>query len=77
MIWCQKMRITYDPEVDALNIRFQGGKYDKSKEISEGIILDFSEDGKITSIEILDASKKMPLRSIEDITVRVPVEPSA
>lgn len=71
------MRITYDPEVDALNIRFQGGKYDKSKEISEGIILDFSEDGKITSIEILDASKKMPLRSIEDITVRVPVEPSA
>lgn len=71
------MRITYDPEVDALNIRFQGGKYDKSKEISEGIILDFSEDGKITSIEILDASKKMPLRSIEDITVRVSVEPSA
>lgn len=68
------MKITYDPEVDAMNIKFQSGKYNISKEIADGIIIDYTKDGRIISLEILDASKKIPLRSIRDITVALPVE---
>ncbi len=67
------MKISYDPEADAMNIVFQKGKYDISKEIAEGIIIDYTKDGKVISIEILDATKRMPLKDIEDITVSIPV----
>ena len=33
-------------------------------ETSEGVNLDLTEDGKIVGIEILDASKKFPLKSL-------------
>jgi uncharacterized protein YuzE len=43
----------------------KSGKYDISKEIADGIIVDYTKDGKVISIEILDASKRMPRKSIE------------
>ena len=67
------MKISYDPDADAMSIVFQKGKYEISKEIAEGIIIDYTEDGKVISIEILDMKKRMPLENIKDITVSVPV----
>ena len=67
------MKISYDPDADAMNIIFQKGKYDISKEIAEGIIIDYTEDGKVISIEILNMKKRMPLENISDITVSVPL----
>ena len=66
------MKITYDPEADVINIKFQRGKYSISKEIAEGIVVDYDKNGKVLSIEILDASKRMPLKSIEAITIGLP-----
>jgi len=63
------MKIKYDSKADAMNIIFQKGKYDISKEVADGIIIDIGKKGKILSIEILDVSKRMPKESIEDITV--------
>ncbi|HLB71426.1 MAG TPA: DUF2283 domain-containing protein [Candidatus Methanoperedens sp.] len=60
--------------MDAMNIKFQSGKYDLSKEIAEGIIVDYTREGKVISIEILDASKKIPVKSIKNITVALPIE---
>ena len=62
------MKIVYDPETDIMDIKFSEGKYDVSEEVREGIIVDFSKDGKIISIEILDASKKMPKEDIQNIS---------
>ena len=67
------MKISYDPEADAMNIVFQEGKYDISKEIAEGIIVDYTKEGRVISIEILDVRKRMPIESVEDITVSIPV----
>ena len=67
------MKITYDPQTDAIYIQFQKGEYNISKEISEGIILDYTEDGKVMGIEILQASQKMPLKSLEEITLSIPI----
>ncbi len=51
------MRITYDPEVDALYIRFEEGTV-TTKQLSEGIAADFDAKGRLAGIEILDALKR-------------------
>jgi len=54
------MKINFDPEADAMRIKFQEGEYEVSKEVEEGIIIDITKDNKIIAIEILDVSDKMP-----------------
>ena len=68
------MKITYDSRADAMNIKFQEGKYDISKEVADGIIIDYTKSGKVIRIEILDASKRMPKASIKDIVIGMPVK---
>ncbi len=62
------MKITYDKDADAANIVFQKGKYHISREIGEGVVVDYSKGGKILSIELLDVSKRMPKGSIQKVT---------
>ena len=53
------MRIIFDPETDTLSLIFREEKVVESDEVKEGIIIDYSKDGKIISMEILDASEKV------------------
>jgi len=66
------MKISYDPKADAINIKFQDGKYDVSEEVATGIIADMTKDGKIISIEILDVSRRMPKESASNVIVAMP-----
>ena len=63
----KKMEIVYDPETDSMDIEFQKGKYEVSKEITEGIIIDYTKDGKIISIGC--NSLRSSLVSLEDLGV--------
>jgi len=54
------MKIKYDTEVDILKITFSDTSVAESDEDKPGIILDFDDNGNIVSIELLDASKRMP-----------------
>lgn len=58
------MRVYYDREVDALYIKLGTNKPDGVIEISEGVNLDTTSKGKIVGIEILNASKKMDVKTI-------------
>ena len=58
------MRVHYDEEVDALYLSLGDQKPDGVIEISEGINIDTTADGKLTGIEILKASKKMNIDTI-------------
>ena len=51
------MRITYDPEVDALYIRFIETTV-TTEHVAEGIAIDYAPDGHIAGIEILDAHQR-------------------
>ena len=66
------MEIVYDPKTDSMDIEFQKGKYKVSKEIAEGVIIDYTKDGKIISIEILNASERMPKESMKGIMIKLP-----
>lgn len=47
----------YDEKADVLNIEVEDEKYWNSIELSDDVVIDVSRDGKIISIEILEASK--------------------
>jgi uncharacterized protein YuzE len=66
------LKIKYDPNADAIYIQFQDGKYETSKEIEEDIILDYTTEGKVLGIEILNISQKMDPKDIDEITVLIP-----
>ncbi len=51
------MRVIYDRETDTLSLLFAEGQVAESDELREGLIIDYSEDGRIVSVEVLDASR--------------------
>ena len=58
------MKINYDKEVDAAYIQLSNKKPDGAIEISEGVILHTTSKNEIVGIEMLDASKKFPIKSL-------------
>jgi len=56
------LKIEYEPEVDILTIYLQDPEtpLSHSTEAEPGVILNHAEDGSLSSIEILDASKRYP-----------------
>jgi len=53
------MKIRYDKEVDALYIDLLDLPSLESEEIAPGVIVDYSEDGRIVGIEVLNVSQKL------------------
>jgi uncharacterized protein YuzE len=51
------MRTSYDPEADALYVRFAEASIVESEEVADGVVLDLDADERIVAIELLDASK--------------------
>ena len=52
------MKITYDPEVDALYIQFRhlADGTGRCRELSDELTADYDSEGKLAGIEVLDAS---------------------
>jgi uncharacterized protein YuzE len=57
------MKITYDPEVDALYIRFLETTV-TTQHLAEGIAADYDAEGHLAGIEILDALKRFGDRRV-------------
>ena len=58
------MKLNYYPETDSLYIDLSSKPSKESVEISEGIVLDYDDDGHITGIDIDNASHKIELNEI-------------
>ena len=69
------MRIEYDKEADALYIQLREASVEDNIDIEEGVTVDLDEKKHIVGIEILDASKKLSLEELVNITIQnLPVE---
>jgi uncharacterized protein YuzE len=64
------MEINYDKEADALYIAFQKGKFAKNKKLDDFTILDLDSKGNVLGIEILSASKRIPLKSLSEVNIK-------
>jgi uncharacterized protein YuzE len=51
------MKVIYDSEADTLDLIFRDEAVAESDEVREGIIVDYDQNGKLVSIEILKASE--------------------
>jgi uncharacterized protein YuzE len=58
------MRLNYYPETDSLYIDLAERPSTKSKEVSEGIVLDYDSEGNLVGIDIDNASKKLDLKTL-------------
>lgn len=67
------MKITYYPETDTLYIDLSARPSAESREVSEGVVLDYDADGNLTGIDIDNASTKLELS--EMVLTKLPLEP--
>ena len=58
------MKLNYHPDTDSLDIDLSERPSVESREISEGIVLDYDAQGNLVGIDIDHAGKKVELRTL-------------
>jgi uncharacterized protein YuzE len=58
------MKLNYHPETDCLYIDLSEKSSVESKEISEGIVLDYDAEGNLVGIDIDNTSTKVQLKEL-------------
>jgi uncharacterized protein YuzE len=66
------MRINYYAETDSLYIDLSSKPSADSREVSEGVVLDYDADGNLVGIDIDQASAKLEIKEL--ILSRLPAE---
>ena len=64
------MKLSYYPDTDSLYIDLSARRSTESREVSEGVVLDYDEDGNLVGIDIDNASKKLDLSEV--VTSHIP-----
>ncbi len=58
------MKISYYPDTDSLYIDLSEQPSAESREISEGVVLDYDAQGRLVGIDIDNASNKVELKEL-------------
>ncbi|MGB7293553.1 MAG: DUF2283 domain-containing protein [Thermodesulfobacteriota bacterium] len=58
------MKVRYDKESDAAYIQMSSKKPEGAIEMAEGVILHTTSKNEIVAIEILEAGKKIPIKTL-------------
>ncbi len=59
------MKLHYYPDTDSLYIDLNARPSADSREIAEGLVVDFDSDGRVVGIDIQHASEIMDLKTLE------------
>ena len=69
------MKIECSKEADAIYVYFKEEFVAKSKEIEDGVVIDFDEKGQLIGIEVLDVSQRFSLSDIVNVNIEnLPIE---
>lgn len=68
------MRITYDTQADAIYIRLREGEFARNREVDPGLVLDIGLNDELLGIEILDASTRVNVSDIANISIEMPLD---
>jgi len=66
------MKLNYYRDTDSLYIDLSSRPSTESREVTEGIVLDYDADGNLVGIDIDNASRKVDLREV--ILSKIPAE---
>lgn len=64
------MEISFDKEADAMYIEFTKGSASSTKVLDKQTVIDLDKKGKIMGIELLSVSKRIPLESLSQISIK-------
>ncbi len=67
------MKLNYYPETDSLYIDLSERTSVESREISEGVVLDYDADGNLVGIDIDNAGAKVDIRKLTVSKLPAPV----
>jgi uncharacterized protein YuzE len=66
------MKVEYDPKHDIMNIELVSkAPIAESVELDDGIIIDYSQDRKVVSIEVLGVKKRLLTETLEAVSFTV------
>jgi uncharacterized protein YuzE len=69
------MKIEYSKEADAIYVYFKQEFVASSKEIEDGVVIDFDDEGHLIGIEVLDVSQRFSLADIVNVNIEnLPLE---
>lgn len=71
------MKITYDPQADAMYIYLNKNNIAGTVPVSTDLIVDYDKNKLPVGIEMLSISKIMPKKSISDIKIKLLAGPKA
>jgi uncharacterized protein YuzE len=63
------MKLPYDPETDSLYIKLKSEPGAETREIVDGLAVDFDAKGDVVGLDIDHASRKLDLSKIETIAL--------
>jgi len=63
------MKLHYYPETDSLYIDLNSRPSADSREIADGLVVDFDAEGNIVGIDIDHASRKLDLKTLETVAL--------
>jgi uncharacterized protein YuzE len=63
------MKLHYYPETDSLYIELKTSPGAETREIADGLLVDFDENGDVVGLDIDHASRKLDLSKIETIAL--------
>ncbi len=69
------MKLNYYPDTDSLYIDLASKTSVESREVSEGVVLDYDAEGNLVGIDIDHASRKLDLKEL--VTSHIPLEATA
>lgn len=69
------MKLNYYPDADSLYIDLSTRPSTQSREVSEGVVLDYDAEGNLVGIDIDNASRKLDLSEV--VTNHIPVNASS
>ncbi len=68
------MKLNYFADTDSLYIELAAQPSTESKEVSEGVVIDYDERGNLVGIDIDNASAKVDMRILQLVNLATKVE---
>lgn len=68
------MKLSIDPEADALYLKLKEGKVASTQEVADGIILDLDDAGKLLGMEVLWLSERVKPEALASLAIELPIK---
>ncbi|MCX6696058.1 MAG: DUF2283 domain-containing protein [Methanoregula sp.] len=63
------MKVTIDPDADAVYMRLTDTRIHDSEEVKPGVILDYDDQNNLIGIELLRVSERVPHASLKSVLI--------